>query len=124
MAAAKPKSKADDGGEEKDFKSMQKKNGDQTKSQTVLNNKFDEALEFSRSGSDESFDTRASQKKPAAHHQHAANPQPTVTATSAHDLSQSNDSEEPSPVKPQDTKPTQVRNSVLFFFFLRPILAV
>lgn len=47
--------------EEKGAKGM-KKDNEQSKSQTVLNNKFDEALEFSRSGSDESVDTRASQK--------------------------------------------------------------
>ena len=39
------------------------KASEQTKSQSVLNKPFDEALEFSQSGSDESVDTRASQKK-------------------------------------------------------------
>lgn len=36
---------------------------EQTKSQSILNRPFDEALEFSHSGSDESVDTRASEKK-------------------------------------------------------------
>ena len=36
---------------------------EQTKSQSILNRPFDEALEFSQSGSDESVDTRSSEKK-------------------------------------------------------------
>ena len=38
---------------------------EQTKSQSILNRPFDEALEFSHSGSDESVDTKASDKKNA-----------------------------------------------------------
>lgn len=40
-----------------------KKTNEQNRSQTLLNKPFDEALEFSQSGSDESVDTRASQVK-------------------------------------------------------------
>ena len=39
-----------------------KKGAEQVKSQAVINQPHDEALEFSQSGSDESVDTRASQK--------------------------------------------------------------
>lgn len=46
--------------EEKGAKGMKK--DENSRSQTVLNNKFDEALEFSHSGSEDSVDTRASQK--------------------------------------------------------------
>ena len=40
------------------------KDSEQTRSRGVLNKPFDEALEFSQSGSDDSVDTRQSEKKP------------------------------------------------------------
>jgi len=39
-----------------------KKGTEQTKSQTVMNKHFDEALEFSQSGSDDSVDTKSAEK--------------------------------------------------------------
>jgi hypothetical protein len=59
MIAASNKSKPATIMEEKSMKKM----SEQSKSQSVLNKPFDEALEFSQSGSEESVDTRASQTK-------------------------------------------------------------
>jgi hypothetical protein len=59
MIAASNKSKPATIMEEKSLKKM----SEQSKSQSVLNKPFDEALEFSQSGSEESVDTRASQTK-------------------------------------------------------------
>lgn len=69
VAAAAAKSRAKNASDDKDAKggsTMMKKGNDQSKSQSVLNNFHDEALEFSHSGSDESIDTRASQKNKKA----------------------------------------------------------
>lgn len=67
VSAAAAKSKLMNNSDEKESKGgnggMMKKGNDQSKSQSVLNKPFDEALEFSHSGSDESVDTRASQKQ-------------------------------------------------------------
>jgi intraflagellar transport protein 46 len=81
-AAPKPKPEAkmpndtkdtkDWGGSNDDVKGLSR--GDTTKSKTVLNGPFDEALEFSQSGSDESTDTTDKQK------QSSAQPQRTVAA--------------------------------------------
>jgi hypothetical protein len=71
--------------EDRDAKGLSKTN-DQSKSQSVLNKPFDEALEFSRSGSDESVDTRGSSP---GHHPHkaatpaASAPAPTAAPTAA-----------------------------------------
>ena len=61
VAAAAAKKGAHQGFDDKDAKGL-KKGNEQSKSQSVINKPFDEALEFSHSGSDESVDTRASQK--------------------------------------------------------------
>lgn len=63
-AGAAPKGARASGGD--DVKSGGRgmtKGTEQTKSQSVLNKPFDEALEFSQSGSDDSVDTRTSDKK-------------------------------------------------------------
>jgi hypothetical protein len=44
-------------------KQMLSRENEQSKSQSVLNKPFDEALEFSQSGSDDSVDTRLSERK-------------------------------------------------------------
>jgi hypothetical protein len=44
-------------------KQMLSRTNEQSKSQSVLNKPFDEALEFSQSGSDDSVDTRLSDRK-------------------------------------------------------------
>lgn len=59
-AAPKPTSMYSDS---KDLSKGLAKGSEQTKSQSVLNKPFDEALEFSHSGSEESVDTRASHKE-------------------------------------------------------------
>ncbi len=79
---APSKIKLHGGYDDKDAKSL-KKGNDQSKSQSVLNKPFDEALEFSRSGSEESIDTRASQKikkheQSAGDFKHAPNKNPTL----------------------------------------------
>jgi len=51
------------GGEAKGGGKAMSSGSEQTKSQSILNRPFDEALEFSHSGSDESVDTRSSEKK-------------------------------------------------------------
>jgi intraflagellar transport protein 46 len=51
------------GGEAKGVGKAMSSGSEQTKSQSILNRPFDEALEFSHSGSDESVDTRSSEKK-------------------------------------------------------------
>jgi hypothetical protein len=48
--------------EEKDSSKVLKKGTEQTKSQSVMNKHFDEALEFSHSGSDDSVDTKSAEK--------------------------------------------------------------
>lgn len=60
IAPAQAKASYDD--KESEQRTM-KRGNDTTKSQALLNRPFDEALEFSQSGSDESVDTRASQVK-------------------------------------------------------------
>lgn len=47
----------------KDTSRNMQRDSDQSKSHGVLNKPFDEALEFSQSGSDDSVDTRQSEKK-------------------------------------------------------------
>lgn len=48
--------------EEKEVSKGMKKGTEQTKSQSVMNKHFDEALEFSHSGSDDSVDTKSADK--------------------------------------------------------------
>jgi hypothetical protein len=62
VSAAAAKKQGYNQHDEKGESKGMRKNNDQTKSQSVLNKPFDEALEFSQSGSEESVDTRASQK--------------------------------------------------------------
>lgn len=67
--------------ESKDNQSLLRTNTEQTKSQTVLNNRFDEALEFSQSGSDESIDT--TNKHRAQRPQPAPTSQPALSTASS-----------------------------------------
>jgi hypothetical protein len=92
FAASKPvnATKATSNSSEKESKSL-KKGNDQSKSQSVLNERFDEALEFSQSGSEDSVDTKKSKNKldknakknqeafSVAHHQSTAKPSVSTT---------------------------------------------